>query len=96
LQAFSKAPFRLVDEINQGMDAANERMVHELLVRSASQTNAPQYFLITPKLLCDLHYSDAMCVHFVLNGPQLAITAKQVDQKNPFTLDNLIQHKMAA
>ncbi|KAB8336982.1 hypothetical protein FH972_021286 [Carpinus fangiana] len=32
LQSLSRAPFRVVDEINQGMDPRNERVVHERLV----------------------------------------------------------------
>lgn len=32
LQQLSRAPFRVVDEINQGMDPRNERVVHERLV----------------------------------------------------------------
>ncbi|ORZ38878.1 P-loop containing nucleoside triphosphate hydrolase protein [Catenaria anguillulae PL171] len=71
LQEHSKAPFRLVDEINQGMDEINERMVHKLLVESASKPGSPQYFLITPKLLCGLYYSDKMRVHCVYNGPDV-------------------------
>ncbi|KAI9220614.1 P-loop containing nucleoside triphosphate hydrolase protein [Blastocladiella britannica] len=69
LQEHSRAPFRLVDEINQGMDELNERMIHKLLVDSAKKPHSPQYFLITPKLLCGLHYSDAMRIHCIFNGP---------------------------
>lgn len=32
LQSLSQAPFRVVDEINQGMDPRNERCVHEMMV----------------------------------------------------------------
>lgn len=32
LQTLSRAPFRVVDEINQGMDPRNERVVHERMV----------------------------------------------------------------
>ena len=32
LQELSKAPFRVVDEINQGMDPKNERMIHSQIV----------------------------------------------------------------
>ncbi|KNE55441.1 hypothetical protein AMAG_01332 [Allomyces macrogynus ATCC 38327] len=76
LQEFSRAPFRLVDEINQGMDEHNERMIHKLLVTASSQPHSPQYFLITPKLLSNLHYSESMRVHTIFNGafvgPELA------------------------
>lgn len=36
-QAVSSAPFRVVDEINQGMDPDNERRVHTQLVAAASK-----------------------------------------------------------
>ena len=40
LQSLSASPFRVVDEINQGMDPRNERMVHERLVDIAcAQSN---------------------------------------------------------
>ncbi len=68
LQQMSRYPFRVVDEINQGMDPKNERLVHNLMVRFASQDQASQYFLITPKLLFGLEYSEHMRVHFVHNG----------------------------
>lgn len=32
LQSMARAPFRVVDEINQGMDPRNERIVHERMV----------------------------------------------------------------
>ncbi|RFU26736.1 hypothetical protein B7463_g9588, partial [Scytalidium lignicola] len=37
LQALARAPFRVVDEINQGMDPRNERMVHERMVEIATE-----------------------------------------------------------
>jgi hypothetical protein len=32
LQSLTKSPFRVVDEINQGMDPRNERLVHKRMV----------------------------------------------------------------
>lgn len=32
LQALTRSPFRVVDEINQGMDPRNERLVHKRMV----------------------------------------------------------------
>jgi structural maintenance of chromosomes protein 5 len=69
LQQLSDCPFRLVDEINQGMDPKNERMIFEQVTRQASQPNTPQYFLITPKLLPDLFFEANCTVLTVLNGP---------------------------
>lgn len=80
LQSLSTSPFRVVDEINQGMDPRNERMVHERLVDMActsSNTDAngdvggnggSQYFLITPKLLNGLAYKPGMTVHCINSG----------------------------
>ncbi|OAE35674.1 hypothetical protein AXG93_1154s1280 [Marchantia polymorpha subsp. ruderalis] len=45
LQDLTYCPFRVVDEINQGMDPNNERKMFQQLVRAASQPNTPQYDL---------------------------------------------------
>lgn len=50
LQELTPVPFRCVDEINQGMDAPNERRIFDLLIESTSKENTAQYFLITPKV----------------------------------------------
>ncbi|BFZ58528.1 Structural maintenance of chromosomes protein 5 [Savitreella phatthalungensis] len=68
LQALARAPFRVVDEINQGMDPRNERIVHRRMVEVACGKGASQYFLITPKLLNDLDYHANMKVHCVTAG----------------------------
>lgn len=68
LQEFTTAPFRVVDEINQGMDQRNERVVHKIMVENACATGTSQYFLITPKLLTDLYYHERMRVHCVFAG----------------------------
>ncbi|XP_017884045.1 structural maintenance of chromosomes protein 5 [Ceratina calcarata] len=69
LQELSRVPFRCVDEINQGMDATNERRVFNLLVKMTGRPNSPQYFLLTPKLLPNLEYAETVTVHCVYNGP---------------------------
>ncbi|KAI4478557.1 hypothetical protein M0804_011880 [Polistes exclamans] len=69
LQELSRVPFRCVDEINQGMDAINERKVFELLVKITGRPGSSQYFLLTPKLLPDLSYFQTVTVHCVFNGP---------------------------
>lgn len=43
LQELARSPFRVVDEINQGMDAQNERRVHALIVETATRTARSQY-----------------------------------------------------
>jgi len=71
LQELTTVPFRCVDEINQGMDARNERRVFELLVRTSCRESSAQYFLLTPKLLPGLDYEERMNVLVVNNGPQM-------------------------
>jgi structural maintenance of chromosomes protein 5 len=39
LQSQAIAPFRVVDEINQGMDPRNERLVHSRIVNAACKSN---------------------------------------------------------
>ena len=69
LQSLARAPFRVVDEINQGMDPRNERLVHSRMVDIAcSENSASQYFLITPKLLNGLKYHPNMKVHCIASG----------------------------
>ncbi|KAF9987172.1 Structural maintenance of chromosomes protein 5 [Modicella reniformis] len=71
LQALSNASFRVVDEINQGMDPRNERLVHSQLVEKACARDTAQYFLITPKLLPNLDYHERMKVLCIYNGEWL-------------------------
>ncbi|KAL5827330.1 hypothetical protein ACOSQ3_019161 [Xanthoceras sorbifolium] len=76
LQDLTNCPFRVVDEINQGMDPINERKMFQQLVRAASQPNTPQCFLLTPKLLPDLEYSEACSVLNIMNGPWIEQPSK--------------------
>ncbi|XP_037314140.2 structural maintenance of chromosomes protein 5-like [Pungitius pungitius] len=71
LQELNCCPFRVVDEINQGMDPVNERRVFDIVVRTACKKTTSQYFFITPKLLPDLEYTDEMTVLCVHNGSQM-------------------------
>eukprot|EP00798_Chlamydomonas_sp_ICE-L_P021262 gene21262-28182_t len=71
LQGVTDTPFRVVDEINQGMDAANERKVFELLVQSSCKPDTPQCFLLTPKLLAGLTFNRDITVLIIMNGPHL-------------------------
>lgn len=72
LQTKTTVPFRCVDEINQGMDKENERKVFELLVQTADSSSS-QYFLVSPKLLSNLPYSEKMKIHIVFNGKKLGL-----------------------
>jgi structural maintenance of chromosomes protein 5 len=48
LQEMARAPFRVVDEINQGMDPRNERLVHKRMVETACKDGTSQY--VSPSL----------------------------------------------
>ncbi len=69
LQEMTKCPFRVVDEINQGMDPVNERKVFDIIVQNSCSKQQAQYFLLTPKLLPDLAFDDRTNVICVFNGP---------------------------
>lgn len=79
LQALAQAPFRVVDEINQGMDPRNERMVHERMVEIACKEHTSQYFLITPKLLTGLRYDRRMKVLCIASGAYMPTDYKLLD-----------------
>ncbi|KAF5831942.1 P-loop containing nucleoside triphosphate hydrolase protein [Dunaliella salina] len=68
LQEITWTPFRVVDEINQGMDPVNERRVFSLLVESSCQPGTPQCFLLTPKLLPGLPMGEGITVLGIMNG----------------------------
>ena len=50
LQQHTVVPFRVVDEINQGMDANYERAIFQRICEESSKEETSQCFLITPKL----------------------------------------------
>lgn len=95
LQSLTRSPFRVVDEINQGMDPRNERLVHKRMVGIAcgtessspgdgennpdSVTSGSQYFLITPKLLPDLEYARGMQVLCIASGEFMPPERERVD-----------------
>ncbi|TFK69418.1 hypothetical protein BDN72DRAFT_614626 [Pluteus cervinus] len=81
----ARAPFSLVDEINQGMDQRAERMVHNSMVEVTCKPDSAQYFLITPKLLPDLMYHDRMKILCVNNGEWLP------DEKDLGNMMNMIE-----
>ena len=79
LQSMAQAPFRVVDEINQGMDPRNERMVHERMVDIACREHTSQYFLITPKLLPGLRYDERMRILCIVSGVRMPSEGKKID-----------------
>ena len=70
LQQLNKCPFRVVDEINQGMDPLNEKKIFYLMLDSSRGDDIPQSFLITPKLLPDLvpNHANNITILFIYNG----------------------------
>jgi chromosome segregation ATPase len=75
----ARAQFRVVDEINQGMDPRNERMVHERMVEIACKEHTSQYFLITPKLLTGLRYDKRMKVLCIASGEHMPENYQRMD-----------------
>ncbi|OQR85040.1 structural maintenance of chromosomes protein 5 [Achlya hypogyna] len=86
LQSLTKCPFRVVDEINQGMDIHNERKVFKRITRSSCGGKLPQYFLITPKLITGLEYHRDTKVLFILNG---AYNIRQ----NEWNVDDILKQR---
>lgn len=84
LQGVTTSPFRVVDEINQGMDSINERSVFKLLADAATAPDTPQCFLLTPKLLPDLPFSEDVTVLQIMNGVHIG------DIANGFRKDCLL------
>mgnify|MGYP000521854883 CR=1 FL=1 len=75
LQGMTASPFRVVDEVNQGMDERNERLVFDRIVQSCcGHREKPQYFLVSPKLLQGLRsmQHDDVTVLLVWNGPGIS------------------------
>eukprot|EP00958_Prasinococcus_capsulatus_P010538 scaffold1031_cov461-Prasinococcus_capsulatus_cf.AAC.3 len=95
LQDLTACPFRVVDEINQGMDPINERKVFQQMVQSACRQGMPQCFLLTPKLLPDLEYSDGVTCLLIMNGPWIKETAKQFNVKELDALPTLVSNSTA-
>jgi len=77
LQELTRAPFRVVDEINQGMDPVNERKIFKRMTDAASKDSTPQTFLLTPKLLNNLKYTEDCTVLCIFNGPYIAQVAER-------------------
>ncbi len=73
LNEVSSVSFRVVDEINQGMDEDKERISLTQLMSAScggeQDEERAQYFLITPKLLTGLEYHPDVTVHVIFNGP---------------------------
>nr|CDQ04356.1 BMA-SMC-5, isoform e [Brugia malayi] len=74
LQKLTVVPFRCVDEINQGMDPKNEKIVFNMIVDMLSNDNdlaKTQYFILTPKLVPDLKFNQKTKIHCIYSGGKL-------------------------
>ncbi|KAL8278470.1 hypothetical protein RQP46_009160 [Phenoliferia psychrophenolica] len=88
LSSLARAPFTLVDEIDQGMDVRVERSMHNAIVKTTCEGDVGQYFLITPKLLPNLNYHPKMKILIIQNGKWLPeslsledVVAKRLEAK---------------
>jgi len=76
LQAVCHVPFRIVDEINQGMDHMNERRILELAGQMCYQrqedgSRPPQMFIFSPTMLTQMPWSELHSqtrFHIIMNG----------------------------
>jgi len=79
MQDLMVSPFRCVDEINQGLDERNERLVFSRIVENSTtppessispSSHCGQYFLITPKLLPNLTQmeNEGVTILCIFNG----------------------------
>ena len=66
------------------MDAKNERRVFDMLMNISVKENMAQYFLLTPKLLPDLHYEEGATVIIVHNSENMC-------PYNKWNLDKIIK-----
>ena len=96
MQDLMVSPFRCVDEINQGLDERNERLVFRRIVKNSTakpkfendpSSHSGQYFLITPKLLPNLTdmEQDDVTVMCILNG------LYNFDHFSDWNVDNLLK-----
>ena len=70
LQKLTNCPFRAVDQFNQGMDDAIERRVFDRIQKECCVVGGAQYFLVTPKLLSGLTFSEHVTFLFVSMAPR--------------------------
>eukprot|EP01138_Halocafeteria_seosinensis_P005851 gb/GECG01005981.1/.p1 GENE.gb/GECG01005981.1/~~gb/GECG01005981.1/.p1 ORF type:complete len:1089 (+),score=166.12 gb/GECG01005981.1/:1-3267(+) len=77
LQSLTRCPFRVIDEINQGMDENNERELLRVVFNGCSpEETTRQYIIVTPKILRAMNYPDHVLVHTVYNGAQIYSSPK--------------------
>lgn len=67
-KAVSRIPFRVMDEINHGMDEENERRVMNILGSKVGQGSMPQTFVFTPKMFSNPEFILNATIHMLANG----------------------------
>lgn len=85
LQEMTQVPFRCVDEINQGMDERNEKLVWQLLVDTA-QKHSAQFFYLAPKFPRQLTFDDNMHIHVCFNG-----SMRRRDRERILDVDDVVE-----
>lgn len=80
LQELTTVPFRCIDEINQGMDADNERRIMNLIMNTTEEKCQTQYFLLTPKLLPKLNFTATCKIFCPFNGVG-SLSHEKISQK---------------
>ncbi|CAL8076084.1 unnamed protein product [Orchesella dallaii] len=73
LQQVTPAPFRFIDEINQGMDVTNEARFFTVLCSLANEPSSPQCFVLTSKMIPPLDYPDNVDFHIIFSGPHVNV-----------------------
>ena len=63
LQELTTVPFRCVDEINQGLDERNERLVWDMILAASTLGSGSQYFYLAPKIPYNLAYKSGTVIH---------------------------------
>jgi len=69
LQEQATCPFRVVDEINQGVDENNEKKIFKVVSHSACEPKNPQMFMMCQKVVSGLEYHPGMTILNIFNGP---------------------------
>lgn len=97
LQQMAKAPFRVLDEINQGMDESNERKTMEFFVQHAcdrAEGKAQQYFLVSPKLIPNIPVNRRMNITFITGSAAVGDTDRLIPSTNTEERDKWLRDEV--
>lgn len=99
LQQLANVPFRVLDEINQGMDEHNERRTLEFFVKYACENStsgtAQQYFLVSPKLITKLPTHKKMNITFVTSSAAVGDTDRLIPSTESELQRSMLQEEAA-